>query len=139
MDKQSKNTTKTVLAVLAMILLGEGVLGWGLYWPFLLTLLDWNGVYWLAFFAGVLISTLRGLSVGLPSLFILLVVGGLSLIMNAKKEIGWIIVILGTTANIVFDLAFGLGWSTWETIAVILAGLWAVSRFELSETIRIKY
>ena len=110
MDKQSKNTTKTVLTLLVMVLLGEGVLGWGLYWPFLLTLLNRRGVYWLAFAVGVLISVLRGLSIGLPSLFILVVVGGLSVVMSARKEAGWAIVLLGVVCSVVFDIAFGLGW-----------------------------
>jgi hypothetical protein len=139
MDKQSKNTTKTVLTLLIMVLLGEGVLGWGLFWPFLLTLLNWSGVYWLAFVVGILISVLRGLSIGLPSLFILVVVGGLSLLMSARKEIGWAIVLLGVISSVVFDIAFGLNWSFWEVIAVLVTGLLALSWFERTETIRINY
>lgn len=139
MDKQSKNTTKTVLTLLVMVLLGEGVLGWGIFWPFLLTLLNWNGVYWLAFVVGIFISVLRGLSIGLPSLFILIVVGGLSLIMSTRKEMGWAIVILGVVSSIVFDIAFGLSWSLWETLAVLISGLLALSWFERTETLRINY
>jgi len=139
MDKQSKNTTKTVLTILLLAVLSEGVLGWGLYWPFLLTLLNWSGVYWLGFGIGVLVSVLRGLSVGLPSLFILAVVGGLSFVLSAKKEMGWAIVIIGMVCNIVFDLVFGFGWSFWETVAVFVSGLLALSWFERSETIRINY
>lgn len=139
MDKQSKNTTKLVLTVVAMVLFGEGVLGWGIFWPFLLTLLNWSGVYWLAFSVGILVSVLRGLSVGLPSLFILVVIGGLSLLFNARKEMGLAIVLLGIVCSIVFDLVFGLGWSVWEVLAVLLSGLWALSWFERTETIRINY
>ena len=139
MDKQSKNTTKTVMTLLVMVLLGEGVLGWGLYWPFLLTLLNWSGVYWLAFGVGVLVSVLRGLSVGLPSLFILVVVGALSFVMSAKKEMGWAIVLIGVLCGIVFDIVFGLGWSFWEVLAVFASGLLALSWFERTETIRINY
>jgi hypothetical protein len=139
MDKQSKNTIKTVLTILLLAVLSEGVLGWGLYWPFLLTLLNWSGVYWLGLGIGVLVSVLRGLSVGLPSLFILVVVGGLSFVLSTKKEMGWAIVIIGMVCNIVFDLVFGLGWSALETIAVFVSGLIALSWFERSETIRINY
>jgi hypothetical protein len=139
MDKQSKNTTKTVLTLLIMVLLGEGVFGWGVLWQFLLTLLNWSGVYWLAFVVGVLISVLRGLSIGLPSLFILVVVGGLSLVMSNRKETGWAIVILGVVSSIVFDIAFGLSWSLWETLAVLIFGLLALSWFERTETLRINY
>ncbi len=138
-DKQSKNTTKTVLTLILMVLLGEGVLGWGLYWPFLLTLLNWDGVYWLAFGVGVLVSVLRGISIGLPSLFILAVVGGLSLVMSARKEMGLVIVILGVVCSIVFDIAFGLEWNFWNVLAVLVSGLLALSWFERSETIRINY
>jgi len=136
---QSKNTTKTVLTLLVTVLLGEGVFGWGLYWPFLLILLNWSGVYWLAFGIGVLVSVLRGLSVGLPSLFILVVVGGLSLVFNAKKEMGWAIVLIGVLSSIVFDIVFGLGWSVWGVLAVLVSGLLAMSLFERTETIRINY
>ena len=139
MDKQSKNTTKTVLTLLIMVLLGEGVLGWGLFWPFLLTLLNWSGVYWLAFVVGIFISVLRGLSIGLPSLFILVVVGGLSFLMSTRKEMGWAIVLLGVVSSIVFDIAFGLNWSFWEVSAVFVSGLLALSWFERTETIRINY
>jgi len=139
MDKQSKNTTKTVLTLLMMVLLGEGVFGWGLYWPFLLILLNWGGVYWLAFGVGILVSVLRGLSVGLPSLFILVVVGGLSLVFNAKKEMSWVIILLGMLCSVVFDIVFGLGFSVWEVLAVFVSGLIALSWFERTETIRINY
>jgi hypothetical protein len=139
MDKQSKNTTKTILTLLIMVLLGEGVMGWGLYWPFLLTLLNWSGVYWVAFAVGILVSVLRGLSVGLPSLFILVVVGGLSLVMSTKKEMGWAIVLLGVVCSLVFDIVFGLSWSVWEVVAVIVSGFLALSWFERTETIRINY
>lgn len=139
MDKQSKNTTKLVLTVVFMVLFGEGILGWGIFWPFLLTLLNWSGVYWLAFSVGILVSVLKGLSVGLPSLFILVVVGGLSLLFNARKEMGLAIVLLGIVCSIVFDFVFGLGWSVWEVLAVVLSGLWALSWFERTETIRINY
>jgi len=139
MDKQSKNTTKTVLTLLVMVLLGEGVLGWGVFWPFLLILLNWSGVYWLALGVGVLISVLRGLSVGLPSLFILVVVGGLSFVMSTKKEMGWVIVFLSVLCSVVFDIVFGLSLGFWEVVAVGVSGFVALSWFEKSETIRINY
>lgn len=127
------------MTLLLMVLLGEGVLGWGLYWPFLLILLNWGGVYWLAFGVGILVSILRGLSVGLPSLFILVVVGGLSLVFNAKKEMSWAIVLIGVLSSIVFDIVFGLSWSVWGVLAVLVSGLLAMSLFERTETIRINY
>ena len=139
MDKQSKNTIKTVLTLLVMVVFGEGVFGWGVFWPFLLILLDWSGVYWLSFVIGVLISVLRGMSAGLPSLFILFIVGGLSFLMSTRKETGWMIVLLGVMCSVVFDIVFGLDWSVWELLAVLVSGILALSRFEKTETIRINY
>lgn len=139
MFKQSKNTTKTILTLLVLVLFGEGIFGWGVYWPFLLTLLNWSGVYWLAFGIGILMSVLRGLSVGLPSLFILVVVGGLSLIMSVKKEIGWVVVLMGVLCSVVFDLVFGLNLGIGEVLIVFLFGILALSWFEKTETIRINY
>jgi hypothetical protein len=139
MERQSKNTIKSVLTILALVILGEGVLGLGVYWPFLLTMLGWNGVYWLALAIGVLVSVFRGLSIGLPSLFLVMVVGGLSLVTSARKEIGWLLIILGVLANTVFDLVFGFGWNFWESVFVFLAGILAMSWFERSETIKINY
>lgn len=139
MERQSKNTIKSVLTILALVVLGEGVLGLGVFWPFLLTMLGWNGVYWLALAIGVLVSVFRGLSIGLPSLFLVAVVGGLSLVTNARKEIGWLLIVLGVLANIVFDLVFSFGWNFWESILVFIAGILAMSWFERSETIKINY
>ena len=139
MERQSKNTIKSVLTILALVVLGEGVLGLGVFWPFLLTMLGWNGVYWLALAIGVLVSVFRGLSIGLPSLFLVAVVGGLSLVTNARKEIGWLLIVLGVLANIVFDLVFSFGCNFWESILVFIAGILAMSWFERSETIKINY
>ena len=139
MERQSKNTIKSVLTILALVVLGEGVLGLGVFWPFLLTMLGWNGVYWLALAIGVLVSVFRGLSIGLPSLFLVAVIGGLSLVTNARKEIGWLLIVLGVLANIVFDLVFSFGWNFWESILVFIAGILAMSWFERSETIKINY
>lgn len=139
MQNQSKNTIKTILTLLALVVLGEGVLGWGMFWPFLLVLLNWGGVYWLAFGVGILVSVLRGISIGLPSLFILVVVGGLSLLMSARKEVGWVLIVISVVASVVFDVVFNLGWSVWEAVAVFVAGVIAMSWFERSETIRINY
>lgn len=139
MDKQSKNITKTVIIVLVAVILGEGIFGWGVFWPFLLTLLNWSGVYWLALIVGVLISVLRGVSIGLPSLFILVVVGGLSLVMSARKEMSWIMIIISILSAAVFNFAFGFGFSVWEAVGIIAVSLLALKWFEKSETIRVNY
>lgn len=138
-NRQSKNTIKTVITVLVMVIFGEGVLGWGIYWPFLLVLLGWEGVYWLAFVSGVLISVLRGVSVGMPSLFILVVIGGLSFVVNARKEMSWVIVVISVVASVVFDLVFGFGISVFEIIGVSVSSVLALSWFDRTEAIKIRY
>lgn len=139
MDKQSKNTIKNILAVVVAVAIGEGVLGWGVYWPFLLVLVGWNGVGWLAVGVGVLLSVLNGIAVGLPSLFLVVVVGGLSLLMPVWKGTGWVLAVLSLTANLVFDLLFGFKWSWLEILPVAGAGLLAVAWFERSDALRINY
>lgn len=138
-DKQSKNTIKIVLAVILATFLGEGVLGWGLYWPFLLLLLDWGGVYWLAFVVGIFVSIFRGVPVGMPSVFLLVVVGALSILMGSRREMRLIILLLGIVINFIFDTVFHFGTSFWEVAAIIICGLVGVRWFERSETIRLNY
>jgi len=138
-DRQSKNTIKIILAVLLSVIFGEGVMGWGIYWPFLLMLLDWKWVYWLAFVVGIFVSVFRGISVGLPSVFLLLVVGLLSILMSSRREIGIVILVVAVIANFLFDKAFGFGSSIWEIIAVIMFGSLGMRWFEKSESIKINY
>lgn len=139
LNKQSKNTIKIVSAVLLAVVFGEGVLGWGLYWPFLFLLLDWKGVYWLAFVVGIFVSVFRGISVGLPSVFLLVIVGGLSLVMSSRRETGLVMLFLAVCANFIFDRLFGFGSSIWEILAVVVCGLVGLRWFERNETIRISY
>ena len=138
-DRQSKNITKAVLTVVFAVLLGEGVLGLGFFWPFLLILLDWRGVFWLALFLGTLISVIYRMPVGLPSLFLVVVSGGLSLIFNSRKETGIVILIVSLVANFVFDKVFGLTWNVFDLLSVILAWMVAVAWFEGGESIKLNY
>jgi len=136
---QSKNTIKSILAVLLAVILGEGVLSWGLYWPFLLLLLDFSGVYWLAFIVGIFVSVFRGIPVGLPSVFLLVVIGVMSLLVSSRRELGLLILVVAVIANIVFDLVFGFGTSIWEIVALAVCGLMGMRWFERGESIRINY
>lgn len=136
---QSKNTIKVVIAVLLSVIFGEGVMGWGIYWPFLLLLLDFHYVYWLAFIVGILVSVFRGIPVGLPSVFLLVVVGAMSILMGSRRENSLVILIVAVTANFIFDRMFGFGSSIWETVAIVVCGLIGMRWFERSETIRINY
>lgn len=138
-DRQSKNIIKAILTVLLAVIIGEGIFGLGFFWPFLLILLDSRLVYWLAFGVGILISVIYRMPVGLPSLFLVTVVGGLSLLFNSRKESSLVLLIVAVLANFVFNKAFGLSWSVLELISVILAWVIAETWFEKGESIRINY
>lgn len=125
--------------VVLSVLVGEGVLGLGIFWPFLLVLLDWRGVYWLALAVGILVSVIYRLPMGLPSLFLVVVVGGLSLFFNSRKETGGVILLISLVANLVFDRVFGLPWSWFDLISVGLAWAAALAWFEKGDSIRLSY
>ena len=136
---QSKNIINTVLIISLSVLLGEGVMGLGFFWPFLLILLDWRWIYWLSISVGVLISAIYRLPVGLPSLFLVVVTGGLSFVIGKEREAGWIILIVALIANFVFDKVFGFSWNIWDVVSVVVAWLVAVRWFDRAETIKINY
>lgn len=138
-DKQSKNIIKATLTVLISVIIGEGVFGLGFFWPFLLLLLDSRWVFWLALAVGILISVIYRLPVGLPSLFLVVVTGGLSLLFNSRKETGLILLCVSVLANFVFDKAFGLPWNWLEFFSVVLAWFVAEAWFERGESIKINY
>jgi len=79
-----KSIIYKVIGVIALLLIGEGVFGWAVYWPALWFLLDWKYVYWLAFFLGFLLVGLTGLGIGWASLVL---VGGVWL-MSFLKGLG---------------------------------------------------
>jgi hypothetical protein len=59
-----------LVGVVTLLLVGQGILGWPLYWLGLWFLLDWKYVYWLAFVLGFLLTGLTGMSIGLSSLML---------------------------------------------------------------------
>ena len=138
-ESQVKNTIKVLLGAIAAAAIGEGVLGWGLYWPFLFILFEWEGVYWFALLIGILISVFNGVAVGLPSLFLVVVIGVLSLFFDGRRDLILVMVILSVVANFVFDRLFGLGWNLWEGIAVLLTSLFVFNLDSRAESIHIKY
>ncbi|HBC45326.1 TPA: hypothetical protein DCZ81_04115 [Candidatus Collierbacteria bacterium] len=138
-DKQSKNITKVALMVVFCVLIGEGVLGLGFFWPFLLILLDWQGIYWLSMAIGILISVIYRIPIGLPSLFLVVVAGGLSLVFSSRKETGLVILCVSLLANFVFDKVFGLPWNFFDLVSTVIAWLVAVTWFERGESIKLSY
>lgn len=79
------------------------------------------------------------MSMGTPSLFLAVVIGGLSFLFSSGKESGWVMLIISLVANLVFDKAFGFGWSIWDPISVLIAWTVAVRWFERSESIKLNY
>lgn len=120
------------------MIIGEGIFGLGFFWPFLFILLEWRSVYWVSLFLGILISALYKMPVGLPSLFLVAVVGGLSFVFSSRKETGWVMLLISVIANFVFDKSFGLTWSAWEILFVFFAWLVAVRWFE-QDSIKLSY
>lgn len=138
-DMQTKNIIKLItLAVLALFF-GEGVFGLGLYWPFLLLLIDWKGIYWLAFGFGILLSLVVGIEVGFSSLFLVLVLGVISFFVGVKRSSQWLLILLGVVLNLIFDKLFGLSWNFGEMLLVLGVGFWVVRGLDKQETIRINY
>lgn len=125
--------------MLISVLIGEGVFGLGFFWPFLLILLEWRGIYWLSLAIGILISVIYQIPIGLPSLFLVVVAGGLSLIFSSRKETGLVILVVSLLANFVFDKAFGLSWGIFDLVLTTLAWFVAVTWFERGESIKINY
>ena len=136
---QVKNTIKILALAILAILVGEGFLGWGLYWPFLFVLLEWQGIYWFALALGIVVSVFNGLSVGLPSLFIVTVVGVMSVFFDGRKDLAVVMAILSVVANLIFDKLFGLSWTVWEGLAVFLVSIFVFNLDEKAESIHIKY
>lgn len=139
LENQVKNTIKTVLATLAVTIVGEGVLGIGAYWPFLILLVDWDGVFWLAVGIGVLVSVFNGLPIGLPSLLLVVFTAIFSVIFGGRRDMPLIAILAIVIANVVFDKLLGLGFSVSELFLVGLLSLFVLGRGEKNDSIQIRY
>ena len=121
------------------VVFGEGGMSWGLYWPILLSLSGWDGVYWLGLSLGVLLSVIGAVSVGLPSLFVVVVLAGAGYLSGSGGRMsGWLIVI-SLAANFLFDRMFGLPWSIWEAAGVLGVALFIFGREGKEESISVHY
>lgn len=139
LENQVKNTIKLSLFALLASAIGEGVFSLGLFWPYLILLLDWNGIYWLAFGIGVLVSVFNGLAIGIPSLLLVLFVGIFSLSFGGRRDMPLIETIVLVIANIIFDKLLGLPYSIYEMMTVFIFCILVFGRGEKSESIHIKY
>jgi len=81
----NKTIIYKLLGVVGLVILGEGVLGWPLYWIGLWFLLDWKYVYWFSFVLGFVLTGVTGMALGWSSLVLVL---GVWLMNGFKKIIG---------------------------------------------------
>ena len=136
---QDKNTIKAVLAIGVAVILGEGVLGWGLYWPLLLMLSDWDGIFWLGLIVGILVAIFGAIPVGLPSLFIVVVLGLASFLLRTKRGSEVWLILISLAANLLMDKIFGLSWSLIEMVGVLAVGILVFSWEGRGESIKVHY
>lgn len=136
---QIKNIIKMSLWVVVATLLGEGVLGVSLYWPFLILLLDWGGVFWIAFVVGILVAVLNGLMIGLPSLLILIAVGIMVLLIGDGQASLMVQMFLIMVLSVLVNIVLGIHMSVGEELVILLTSLVVLRTGSLGDTIRIKY
>jgi len=136
---QDKNNIKAIVAVGVAVILGEGVLGWGLYWPLLLMLTDWDGIYWLGLLVGVMVSVYSATTVGLPSLFIVAVLGAVSFFLGVRRGSEWWLILISLVANLVFDKLFGLSWNIVESLLILVTTFLVISWEDKAESIKVNY
>jgi len=139
LDKQSKNTIKLILLLLFSIIIGEGVLNFGVYWPVLLVSLNRKDISWLALLTGIVVGALHGVSFGFMSLFLVVVLGGLALFVDMSRGLLLILIVVSFIGNLIFDKIFGFNWSVVEGVAVALYSFMVVKWYERNETIKINY
>jgi len=136
---QDKNIIKAIVAVAAAAIIGEGILGLGLYWSFLLLLVEWDGVFWLTFFIGILVGSFSGIPVGFASLFMLVSVGFVHVFAGWKKGTSLELAVFSVVLNFAFDKIFGLRWSIGEMALVFICAIVVFGRESKSESIRVRY
>ena len=92
----NKNIIYKLVGVVVLLLVGEGVLGWAVYWPALWFLLDWEYVYWLAFVLGFLLTGVAGIAIGWSSLVLVVGVWLMSLLRSFVGKDSWMDVLVVT-------------------------------------------
>lgn len=121
------------------LVIGEGIFGVGVYWPFLLSMKDKKWIFWLAFGCGLFLSVVYSQKIGLMSLFLTAVVTLVYLFVGGNRGHGKWLALISIVVSGVFDLAFGLPWSIWEVVFLVVTGLWASHILEEQESIKLNY
>lgn len=134
---QTKNTIKQVSLLLLSLIVAEGIFGVGLYWPVILAMKNRTGIFWIVFACGLFLSSLYSQKIGPMSIFLVAVLGVATLTINNSRGLGKLILIISLILNFVFDKLFGLQWSLFEMIILVVLGLVISSDQDSQETIKI--
>ena len=81
----NKTIIYKLVGVVLLLLIGEGIFGWPLYWLGLWLLLDWKYVYWFALGLGLLLTGVTGSEIGWTSLMLVV---GVWLMSFIKRFVG---------------------------------------------------
>ena len=133
-----KGKRRGIILLVLATLLGEGILGWGLYWPILLVLDRWDGVFWLAALVGIFIAVLNGQMVGLPSLLIIVFLGLLALVPAGLRDNVVVFALVSVILNLVTDKILGLSWTVWEMLGVALFSVLVTKIFDKWEGVHVR-
>lgn len=133
----NKNIIYKMVGVVILLLIGEGVFGWAVYWPVLWFLLEWKYVYWLVFALGFLLTGLTGLVIGWSSLVLIVGVWILSLLKGFLGKDTWMDVLAVTGVAWVASLVTGLQFSLVEAVVIASIMVFAKMRNSLGGEIRV--
>jgi hypothetical protein len=133
-----KDIIYKLTGVVVLLLIGEGVFGWAIYWPALWFLLGWRYVYFLALALGFLLSGLTGVGWGVASLALVL---GTGLLSWFREFLGgsesWFdvlaVVLVAFLANLVMSLPFSL----FEGVVIFLVMMFWKLRGNRGDEIRV--
>lgn len=133
----NKNIIYKMVGVVILLLIGEGVFGWAVYWPVLWFLLEWKYVYWLVFALGFLLTGLTGLVIGWSSLVLVVGVWVLSLLKGFLGKDTWMEVLAVTGVAWAVSLVTGLQFSLVEAVVIASIMVFAKMRNSLGGEIRV--
>lgn len=133
----NKNIIYKTVGVVILLLIGEGVFGWAVYWPVLWFLLEWKYVYWLVFALGFLLTGLTGLVIGWSSLVLVVGVWILSLLKGFLGKDTWMEVLAVTGVAWAASLVTGLQFSLVEAVVIASVMVFAKMRASLGGEIRV--
>ncbi len=134
---QKKDNIKNIVFFCAALLIGEGVFGLGLFWPFLFAMKDQKYALWSAFVAGLFLSAMYNQGVGLMSLYLTVVVVLAHFFMSSGRGFGKLVFFCSVAVNFLFNYLFGLSSSYVEIVGILVISVLFSRSIESQETIRI--